>query len=103
METEVKGHYAHRKGKRVWIEPHKMRVSKKTGVKWVWFGGHGIHGYIGGREVAFFNTGDFSKDELTPKEAEKALKEIAKASQKEQAEYAATPKDAELILKRLRA
>ena len=28
METEVKGHYAHRKGKRVWVKPHEMHINE---------------------------------------------------------------------------
>jgi len=30
METEVKGHYAHRKGKLVWVRPHKMHVNERV-------------------------------------------------------------------------
>lgn len=29
METEVKGHYVHRDGERVWIPEHEMHVNKK--------------------------------------------------------------------------
>jgi len=30
METEVKGHYVHRNGKRIWIPPHKMHVNERV-------------------------------------------------------------------------
>jgi hypothetical protein len=30
METEVKGHYITRKGKRIYIEPHEMHVNERV-------------------------------------------------------------------------
>lgn len=36
-----------------------------TGIRWKWFGGHGLHGYYKGEEVGLANVGDFSKESLT--------------------------------------
>ncbi len=71
-----------------------------TGIKYRWFGGHGIHGYLNKKEVIFFNTGDFSKDELTEEEARKKLEEIANAPPEEQAMYANTEETQRRIMKR---
>ena len=30
METEVKGHESHRKGKRFYVRPHEMHVNKRV-------------------------------------------------------------------------
>ena len=30
METEVKGHMSHRKGKRFYVRPHKMHVNERV-------------------------------------------------------------------------
>lgn len=45
-----------------------------------WCGGHGIHVLDGeqGREVAFWNTGDFAQDSITPEEAEASIREHIK-------------------------
>lgn len=91
------------------------KTSKITGIKWVWSGGHGIHGYLGGKEVAFFNVGNFAKEALSEEEAKQALERIANASAEEQASYgegdaiyardSATPSKEfkrDLVLERLR-
>jgi hypothetical protein len=62
--------------------------SGKTGVTWVWWGGHEIHGFYRGKEVALFNFGDFAK-QISPKEALRELLKVANASPRYQAGFAA--------------
>ena len=64
------------------------KTSPVTGIRWVWEGGHGIHGYIGKEEVAFFNIGSWTKESATPSEARKAIKRVAYLPAKEQKAYA---------------
>ncbi len=74
------------------------KTSKKTGIKWVWFGGHGIHGYAGRKEIAFFNSGNFAYDGMTPEEARRALNNIADKSPEYQADYAADENEEHKIM-----
>ena len=78
-------------------EEYVSELSPVTGVKWAWFGGHGIHGYVGRREIAFLNTGDYSKDSLTKEEAKKAVQRIANMSSDEQSSYAIDEHEMKLI------
>ena len=82
-------------------EGYISRISPITGIKWVWFGGHGIHGYIGSakqrKEIAFLNAGDFSKDSMTEEEAKRAVERIAHLTSEEQSQYAINEHEMKLI------
>ncbi len=42
----------------------------------IWYGGHGVHAYDGtGREVHFWNTGDFARNDAGKKEVRKSIRE----------------------------
>jgi hypothetical protein len=60
-------------------ELHNARLVQydpKTDLTLTWFGGHGIHAYdASGREVAFWNTGDFSQDSATENEILEDMRE----------------------------
>lgn len=77
------------------------RISPETGVKWAWFGGHAIHGYVGTnkqrREIAFLNRGDFSKDSMTEEEAKRAVERIANLTPEEQSQYAIDENEMKMI------
>jgi hypothetical protein len=77
------------------------RISPITGVRWAWFGGHGIHGYIGKgeskKEVAFLNVGDWSKEGITEEEAKRAVERIAHLTSEEQSQYAVDENEMKLI------
>ena len=70
-------------------EGYVSRLSPVTGLRWAWFGGHGVHGYVGKREIAFLNTGDFSKESMTREEAVRAVERIAHLTSEEQSQYGA--------------
>ena len=78
-------------------EGYVSRLSPVTGIRWAWFGGHGIHGYVGKREVAFLNTGDFSKDSMTEEHAVKAIEKLAHLTSEEQSEYATDENEMKMI------
>ena len=78
-------------------EGYVSRLSPVTGIRWTWFGGHGIHGYVGKKEVAFFNAGDFSKDSLTREEAVEKIERIAHLTSEEQGQYATDEHEEKLI------
>jgi len=55
-----------------------VRNSKTLPVTFAWFGGHGMHGYLAnGREVAFWNVGDFAEYGIPLELAERELDEAA--------------------------
>ena len=82
-------------------EGYVSRLSPVTGIRWTWFGGHGIHGYIGSkrqkREIAFLNAGDFSKDSMTEEEAVRAIERLAHLTSEEQSQYAVNEHEMRLI------
>ena len=43
-----------------------------------WFGGHGVHAYRGGREIGFWNTGDFSKENADKKDIVDSMNRMLK-------------------------
>ena len=53
------------------------RFDPVTGLKWIWYGGHGVHGYDLSPhdpvEVDIINVGDFSRDEATLSEVENGV------------------------------
>lgn len=55
-----------------------MRKDSNRGITLMWFGGHGIHGYKNKKEIAFWNVGNFSKDEATREEIIKSMQKVIK-------------------------
>jgi hypothetical protein len=51
-------------------------TDRKTGYKLKWFGGHGVHAYDGKDEIAFWNTGDFSKENADREDIIQSMKEM---------------------------
>ena len=54
------------------------KFDAESGLTWVWYGGHGVHGYDLSKsdtpEVDIINVGDFSRDEATLSEVEHGVK-----------------------------
>lgn len=78
-------------------EGYVSRISPITGVRWSWYGGHGIHGHVGRREIAFFNVGPYDKDSLTKDEAQAAVERVAYKTSEEQSQYAMDEHEMRLI------
>ena len=72
---------------------YMSRTSPKTGIRWTWFGGHEIHGYLGKKEIAFASIGGFSNDKITEQKARKALERFANLSVEEQSSYLGEEED----------
>jgi hypothetical protein len=87
-----------------YFEKHGARIkiqSPTTGLWWVWYGGHGIHGYTHNKEIAFFNSAkDLEKENLSEEHAKEAVKNIAESSPERQAEYASDEPERDFILKK---
>lgn len=49
---------------------------KKRGIILKWYGGHGVHAYKDRKEIAFWNTGDFSKDNADKEDIIKSMKQV---------------------------
>jgi len=51
----------------------------KHGVLFVWYGGHGVHGYMPSeaewKEVIFYNTGDFAKENAAMSDVIQSIEE----------------------------
>lgn len=51
---------------------------RKHGYILKWFGGHGVHAYKNGKEVAFWNTGDFALEDASREDIIKSMKQVMK-------------------------
>ena len=63
------------------LKPQKRKIymrDTKRKVTLVWLGGHGIHAYRNGKEFAFWNVGDFSKDHADIDTVKKSMKKMIK-------------------------